>query len=106
MSLDPLLHSSPVIQIHALFAFLALLLGAVQLFRKKGDTVHRALGRTWVGLMANASAKSPNPTTIRVIGFARSSTTDLPTETERSFEESWVEGPTGCRIGCGTGGGG
>jgi uncharacterized membrane protein len=67
MSLDPLLHSSPVIQIHALFAFLALLLGAVQLFRKKGDTVHRALGRTWVGLMAIVALSSFFIWTIRLV---------------------------------------
>jgi uncharacterized membrane protein len=52
MSLDPLLHASPVIQIHAAFAIVALLLGAMQLFRKKGDAVHRAAGTVWVVLMA------------------------------------------------------
>ncbi|MDR3470324.1 MAG: DUF2306 domain-containing protein [Devosia sp.] len=52
MTLDPLFHASPVIQIHAACAVLALLLGAVQFFRKKGDPIHRAIGRTWVGLMA------------------------------------------------------
>lgn len=36
MSLSPLLHAWPVIQIHALIAIAALLLGAVQLFRTKG----------------------------------------------------------------------
>jgi uncharacterized membrane protein len=67
MSLDPLLHASPVIQIHALLAFLALLLGAVQLFRKKGDAVHRALGRTWVGLMAMVALSSFFIWTIRLV---------------------------------------
>jgi uncharacterized membrane protein len=67
MSLDPLLHASPTIQIHALFAFLALLLGAVQLFRKKGDAVHRALGRTWVGLMAVVALSSFFIWTIRLV---------------------------------------
>src|SRR5580658_4484507 len=33
---------------------------------------------------------------MRVIGRARSSTTDFPTVTERSFAESWLVGPTGC----------
>ena len=47
VSLDPLLHASPVIQIHALFAFLALLLGAVQLFRKKGDTAISLVVMRW-----------------------------------------------------------
>jgi uncharacterized membrane protein len=51
MSLDPLLHASPVIQVHAAFAILALALGALQLFRKKGDRLHRAVGAVWVVLM-------------------------------------------------------
>ena len=52
MTLDPLLNAPPIIQIHAACAALALLLGAVQSFRKKGDPVHRSVGRTWVGPMA------------------------------------------------------
>ena len=52
MSLEPLLHANPVIQAHARCAMFALLLGAVQFFRKKGDATHRMLGRTWVVLMA------------------------------------------------------
>src|SRR5882672_2898258 len=67
MSLDPLLHASPIIQVHALFAFLALLLGAVQLFRKKGDALHRAIGRTLVGLMAIVALSSFFIWTIRVV---------------------------------------
>jgi uncharacterized membrane protein len=55
MSLSPLLHASPVIQIHALIAIAALLLGAVQLFRTKGDRLHRALGRVWVALLATVA---------------------------------------------------
>ena len=46
--------------------------------------VHQNLGWAYCG----SFAKSPSPTTIRVIGRARSSTTDLPTVTDRSFEES------------------
>jgi uncharacterized membrane protein len=52
MSLDPILHASPVIQIHAAFAVLALVIGAIQLSRTKGDWWHRFLGRTWVAFMA------------------------------------------------------
>ena len=63
----PLLQASPVIQIHAILAFLALLLGAVQLFRKKGDAVHRALGRIWVGLMAIVALSSFFVWTIRLV---------------------------------------
>ena len=44
----------------------------------RGLTVYQHL----VGLIACASAKSPSPTTIRVIGRRSRRTTDLPTETE------------------------
>jgi uncharacterized membrane protein len=67
MSLVPLLHASPVIQIHAILALLALLLGTVQLFRRKGDAIHRALGRTWVGLMAIVALSSFFIWTIRMV---------------------------------------
>lgn len=66
MSLDPILHASPVIQIHAAFAILALLIGAVQLSRTKGDWLHRALGRTWVGFMAVVALSSFFIWTIRL----------------------------------------
>src|SRR5258707_3444656 len=67
MSLAPLLQASPIIQIRAILACLALLLGAVQLFRKKGDAIHRAIGRTWVGLMAIVALSSFFIWTIRVV---------------------------------------
>ena len=67
MSLEPLLNASPVIQVHALCAVAALLLGAVQLFRKKGDPLHRALGRTWVALIALVALSSFFIWTIRLV---------------------------------------
>lgn len=66
MSLDPLLHASPVIQIHAGFAVLALIIGAVQLSRTKGDWLHRMMGRTWVAFMAVVALSSFFIWTIRV----------------------------------------
>lgn len=66
MSLDPLFGAPLVIQVHALCAMLALVLGAVQLFRKKGDPVHRAIGATWVALMAIVSLSSFLIWTIRL----------------------------------------
>ncbi|TPM28235.1 DUF2306 domain-containing protein [Mesorhizobium sp. B2-3-4] len=68
MSLDPLFHASPLIQVHALAAIAALLLGAVQLWRTKGDRLHRALGRVWVGLMAVVALSSFFIWTIRLWG--------------------------------------
>jgi uncharacterized membrane protein len=69
MTLDPLLHASPVIQIHALVAILALVIGAVQLFRRKGDAPHRTLGIIWVALMAIVALSSFFIWTIRVWGL-------------------------------------
>ena len=68
MDLSPLLEASPVIQIHAACAVLALLLGAMQLFRRKGDAVHRALGRSWVVLMAIVAGSGLFIWTIRLWG--------------------------------------
>lgn len=67
MSLEPLLTASPVIQIHALFAVLALLIGAVQLARKKGDRLHKLMGRTWVALMVVVAGSSFFIWTIRLV---------------------------------------
>jgi uncharacterized membrane protein len=69
MSLEPLLSASPLIQMHALAAFLALLIGAVQLFRKKGDAPHRRLGTLWVALMAIVALSSFFIWTIRLWGL-------------------------------------
>jgi uncharacterized membrane protein len=68
MNFDPLLHASPVIQIHAAAAIVALLVGAVVLFRRKGDRRHRMLGKLWVGLMAVVALSSFFIWTIRLWG--------------------------------------
>ncbi|MCA0034420.1 DUF2306 domain-containing protein [Mesorhizobium sp. B263B2A] len=68
MSLTPLLHASPVIQLHALIAVAALLLGAMQLWRTKGDRLHRALGRVWMALMATVAISGLFIWTIRLWG--------------------------------------
>jgi uncharacterized membrane protein len=69
MDLGPLLHASPIIQIHAACALLALCLGALQFFRKKGDATHKAVGRTWVGLMAVVALSSFFIWQIRMFGL-------------------------------------
>ncbi len=51
MTLQPLLGASALIQIHVLTAVLALLLGSLVLFRRKGTWLHRLGGRLWVLLM-------------------------------------------------------
>ncbi len=68
MSLAPLLTAPLVIQIHAVAAITALLLGAVILFRRKGTPTHKLLGRTWVVLMLVIATTSLFISEIRLIG--------------------------------------
>lgn len=41
----------PAVIVHASAAFLVLVLGPINLFRPRRDTLHRYIGRTWVALM-------------------------------------------------------
>jgi uncharacterized membrane protein len=68
MSLQPLIESSLVIQIHAGAAILAALLGAFVLFRRKGTPLHKLLGRTWAGLMVVVATSAIFIGEIRMIG--------------------------------------
>lgn len=68
MYLQPLLAASPAIQIHALAAIAAFLLGALTLFRRKGDRLHRLGGRIWVALMVVVALSSFFIREIRMIG--------------------------------------
>ena len=52
MNLTPLLDAGPVTKIHAVAALSVFALGAVQFAAPKGTIPHRAIGWTWVGLMA------------------------------------------------------
>jgi len=58
MSLTPLLTAEPVIQIHAFAAMGAFALGVVQFAAPKGTLPHRAVGFTWVALMAVIAVSS------------------------------------------------
>ena len=58
MSLAPLLNAPLVVQLHALAAMAALLLGIVQLAAPKGTLPHRALGWVWVILLLTISVSS------------------------------------------------
>ncbi len=55
MSLDPLLQASPAIQIHAVAAMAAFVLGLSQFALIKGTTRHRIAGWAWVALMVVVS---------------------------------------------------
>ena len=67
-----LLHLHPLVFFHLVTALCALLLGGVVLARRKGNSSHRALGWTWVGLMASttlASACSRDYRLPKLFGF-------------------------------------
>jgi len=51
MSLTPFFEASLAIQIHQIAALLAFVLGAMVLWRRKGNASHKLWGRIWVGLM-------------------------------------------------------
>ncbi len=53
-----LLQRHPLIFFHLVTAFAALVLGLVMLLRRKGTRSHRALGWTWVVLMASTALAS------------------------------------------------
>ena len=46
------------IPLHAIAAMIAIILGGVQLYMKKGGAIHKLLGRLWVGLMLMVSVSS------------------------------------------------
>lgn len=51
MTLEPFLDAPAIVQLHALCAFGALVIGSVQLVGPKGSALHRVTGYTWVALM-------------------------------------------------------
>ena len=53
-----LLAESHPIPLHAIAAMIAIILGGVQLYMKKGGVIHKLLGRIWVGLMLIVSVSS------------------------------------------------
>ena len=68
MSLEPLLTSAPVIQVHAFAAMSAFVLGLVQFVAPKGTLPHRTIGWIWVGLMTVIAVSSFWIHEIRMIG--------------------------------------
>ena len=68
MTLEPLIDASPAIQIHVIAALVAFGLGAVTLFRRKGDRRHRISGRIWVAAMLVVAISSMFIHTIRLVG--------------------------------------
>lgn len=56
--LDLFLGASPLIQLHALLAGGAIILGGIQFAMPKGSGTHRLLGRVWVAFMAVVALSS------------------------------------------------
>jgi uncharacterized membrane protein len=69
MTLDPLLNAPPEIQFHAIAAFLALVLGILQLALPKGNPRHRIVGYIWVASMLIVAISSFWIHTIQTVGL-------------------------------------
>ena len=68
MSLAPLLNASLAIQLHALAAMGAFVLGLVQFAAPKGTLPHRAVGFIWVALMLVVAFSSFWIHELRIVG--------------------------------------
>lgn len=68
MTLTPFLDAPLIIQLHALSAIAALLIGPVALFRRRRDRWHRLAGRMWVIAMALTALSAAFIFEIRLIG--------------------------------------
>ena len=56
--MELLLNQAPPIPLHAIAAMVAIILGGIQLYMKKGGMLHKLLGRLWIGLMLIVSISS------------------------------------------------
>ena len=68
MTLAPLFEAPFIVQIHALSAIAALIIGPFAMYRRKRDRVHKTLGYFWVTLMVFVSVSSFWINDIRLIG--------------------------------------
>lgn len=68
MDATALLESDPMIQVHAFGAILAVALGALVFLRRKGDWLHKAMGRVWMMSMVVVALSSFFITEIRMFG--------------------------------------
>lgn len=58
LDLQPLWRAAPLIQVHVLTVFYALLVGPIQFLAPKGTGLHRALGWTWALAMLTTAVTS------------------------------------------------
>ena len=66
--MEILLEQASPIPHHALAAFAAVIIGAIQLWMRKGGRVHRIMGYIWVALMAIVALSSFFIHEIRLVG--------------------------------------
>jgi len=64
MNMTPLLTASAAIQIHLVLALVALVLGAIVLFIKKGTSRHKTIGRIWSVAMYGTALSSLGVTSL------------------------------------------
>lgn len=69
MNLDALLAASLPIQIHVAAVLLALVIGVLQLTLKRGTSLHRAMGWTWIIAMTATALSSFLIHQIRLVGM-------------------------------------
>lgn len=69
MSLEPFSTAPLPIHLHAYAALAALVLGAIQLLRRKGGATHRAMGYAWATLMLVIAISGLFIHEIRMIGL-------------------------------------
>lgn len=68
MTMTPLIDAPFIVQIHAISAIAALIIGPFAMYRRKRDRVHKTLGYFWVTLMVFVSVSSFWINDIRLIG--------------------------------------
>ena len=68
LNISLLFQSSPIIQVHTYAAFLALALGGVIFFSRKGSRFHKHIGKIWVALIVLVAVSSFWINGIRMVG--------------------------------------
>lgn len=58
MTLAPLLAAPPLVQVHAVAALAAMVLGSLQFLAPKGTPLHRRMGWGWAGIMVLVAMSS------------------------------------------------
>ncbi len=68
MTLSPFIDAGAIIQIHAVLASIAIVLGPVALYRTKRDRSHKVVGYVWMLAMGGAALSSFGITSFGIVG--------------------------------------